>query len=142
MKNCSKCKINKSISEFHKNAKRKDGLQSLCKDCVKLRDKIRNSDPEVRFKMSINRNSNKGKIRQLYYSFIKDKSCAKCTENHISCLQFHHRIRTEKEFNVSEGICRGYGWNRILQEIEKCDILCANCHHKLTAIESNWYKDM
>jgi len=39
MKICSKCKINKSISEFYKNRSRKDGLDHRCKICSKLEAK-------------------------------------------------------------------------------------------------------
>ena len=34
MKTCSKCKEEKALEEFSKNASAKDGLQSECKDCV------------------------------------------------------------------------------------------------------------
>ena len=34
LKVCSKCKKEKSISEFHKDSKRLDGVRSACKDCT------------------------------------------------------------------------------------------------------------
>lgn len=33
MKKCSKCKVNKSVSEFYKNSKTKSGLKAQCKTC-------------------------------------------------------------------------------------------------------------
>lgn len=33
-----------------------------------------------------------------------------------------------------------YGWNKILSEIEKCDVRCANCHKRRTARQFNWSK--
>ena len=48
---------------------------------------------------------------------------SKCTE----ALQFHHRDSKEKEFTISDaGLTRS--WAKLLAEIEKCDLLCANCH--------------
>ena len=55
--------------------------------------------------------------------------CNRCPENHIACLEFHHIDPTEKEGNIGQ-ICRNYSTKRLLKEIEKCEILCANCHRK------------
>ena len=34
-KKCSKCKVVKSVNDFHKHKGRKDGLQQACKECKK-----------------------------------------------------------------------------------------------------------
>jgi hypothetical protein len=34
----------------------------------------------------------------------------------------------------------GYGWNRILAEIAKCQVRCANCHRRKTARDFKWFK--
>lgn len=63
-----------------------------------------------------------------YKSHLK---CIKCGENHPACLEFHHRNPEEKEMNISH-YSRG-GWlsrRKLLEEVEKCDVLCANCHRK------------
>lgn len=45
-------------------------------------------------------------------------------------LEFHHRNPSQKDFNVSKkGHCRS--WERVRKEIEKCDLLCANCHREI-----------
>src|SRR5690606_24270514 len=54
----------------------------------------------------------------------------RCPEKHAATLQFHHKNTNEKEFAVGEAICLGYSIKRIKTEIEKCEILCANCHFK------------
>jgi predicted HNH restriction endonuclease len=51
---------------------------------------------------------------------------SKCPE----ALDFHHKNPTEKDFNVSKkGHCRS--WERVKKEIEKCSLLCANCHREI-----------
>ena len=45
MKTCSKCKVEKELSEFCNRKANKDGLNGQCKSCVKARDKAYNSDP-------------------------------------------------------------------------------------------------
>lgn len=58
-------------------------------------------------------------------------SCQNCGENHPACLDFHHRNPEEKDFIVATMVGGTWGKKRILEEISKCDVLCANCHRKL-----------
>ena len=62
---------------------------------------------------------------------MKTKLCTKCNENHPACLDFHHRDSSEKEYTIAYLTGNTGSIKRIIQEIEKCDVLCANCHRKL-----------
>jgi hypothetical protein len=42
-------------------------------------------------------------------------------------MQFDHRPGEGKSFDVASAV-RGYSRKRILAEIAKCDLVCANCH--------------
>ncbi len=72
------------------------------------------------------------KIRLRAIEYLGGK-CMKCGYNkYPEVLEFHHRDPTQKDFNVSrKGHCRS--WERVSREIEKCDLLCANCHRELHA---------
>ena len=60
---------------------------------------------------------------------IRAKSkCEICGENHPACLDFHHE--GDKAIEISNAIPH-WGKTRLLEEIAKCKILCANCHRKL-----------
>lgn len=59
------------------------------------------------------------------------RGCRCCDETEIACLDFHHRDRDEKSFNVMEMLTRSEQMLR--DEIAKCDVLCANCHRKVHA---------
>jgi hypothetical protein len=48
-------------------------------------------------------------------------------------LDFDHIDRGDKEFGISAGINRGVAWSTILEEIGKCQVLCANHHRMRTA---------
>jgi transposase-like protein len=67
-----------------------------------------------------------------YLQQIKAKArCLYCGENHPAALQFHHRDPSQKEFNVGEFVTRQLGGiEKLKKEIEKCDVVCANCHLK------------
>jgi len=54
--------------------------------------------------------------------------CEECGEDRHKCLQFHHPEKEEKTKNISEMVNDGFSLERIVEEIEKCEVLCANCH--------------
>jgi len=67
-----------------------------------------------------------------YVLNIKQTSCCKvCGEKHIAVLDFHHRDSKTKDTTVAIAINREWSIKRLQQEIDKCDILCSNCHRKL-----------
>lgn len=68
-------------------------------------------------------------IRERLTEYKRGLSC-QCGENHIACLEFHH-TGDDKEVNISEATSQGWTFDRIMKEIEKCIVLCANCHRKL-----------
>ncbi len=61
--------------------------------------------------------------------------CARCGEDHPGCLQFHHADPMQKETSVAVAVSIGWGRARILRELGKCEVLCANCHAKHHAKE-------
>jgi len=63
----------------------------------------------------------------------REGECDECDEDHPACLQFHHVDSDEKEFSISEGVRDRYSVQKVQSEIEKCRLLCANCHLKLHA---------
>jgi hypothetical protein len=64
-----------------------------------------------------------------YVQEIKSQlCCADCGERHPATLQFHHLNSEDKMFNIGNAIRDGISLDRIKKEIEKCIVLCANCH--------------
>ena len=68
--------------------------------------------------------------KEWYKDLMKDKSCTKCGESDIACLDWHHTDPTKKEGSVSF-LLSNNSKKMILEEIEKCVCLCSNCHRKL-----------
>ncbi|MDS0282525.1 homing endonuclease associated repeat-containing protein [Haloarcula onubensis] len=56
--------------------------------------------------------------------------CARCSEDDPACLDFHHIDEDEKAEQITTMISYGYGRDKILDEMAKCEVLCANCHRK------------
>jgi transcription elongation factor Elf1 len=59
--------------------------------------------------------------------------CIKCGERTTVCLDFHHIDQSTKDRSVALSIRWGWGKERIKKEIQKCIVLCSNCHRKLHA---------
>lgn len=63
--------------------------------------------------------------------YKKNICCSSCGENHPACMEFHHIDKTKKSFGLATAANRNYSLERIKEEIQKCKILCSNCHRKL-----------
>lgn len=110
---CKACELVKSLDEFSK-AGLINGVQYhryLCIPCY-----------------SISKKPRKEKIREQYYEIKKNLKCEKCGNDDYRVLEFDHIDREAKSFNVSDAIRKGYALEKIKHEIEKCQVLCANCH--------------
>ncbi|MEO6890205.1 MAG: hypothetical protein ABI456_12695 [Ktedonobacteraceae bacterium] len=54
--------------------------------------------------------------------------CVDCGQRHPATLHFHHQNSEDKVFNIADAAYKGFSLDRIEKEIEKCIVLCANCH--------------
>ena len=126
---CSKCGNEKNIDDFPFKNKTKNIRHLACKFCWK---EIRKESYNKNKKVTLNRNKrNKKKNLEWYVEYKSKLKCIKCGEDHPACLEFHHTNPKEKDFNVSINVRSTYSVNKILKEIKKCEVLCANCHRKL-----------
>lgn len=67
------------------------------------------------------------KLKQMAVEY-KGGVCEKCSYNKsIWALDFHHKDPTQKDFGIAKS---GHtkSWERIKKEIDKCFLLCKNCH--------------
>ena len=75
------------------------------------------------------------KIAYDIISALKVAGCKACGEKHPACLDFHHRDPATKTRGARDGcVAQMAGRGRVammLAEIEKCDLICSNCHRKL-----------
>lgn len=128
-KKCSTCHEFKSLNEFNKNKAKKDGLSSHCRKCSKKYNKYHYSINKQYYikKAKIT----KEKTVEWFAKYKQTLKCEKCGNSHPATLDFHHTNPNEKEVAVAKAIRLGWSKKRILSEIEKCKILCSNCHRIL-----------
>lgn len=109
-KKCSKCETDKPLSDFYSKGK-ENRLASYCKQCFNqycMQRWIEKKKDAVKYKG--------GCCKICQYS----KS--------LNALEFHHRDKNFKEFEWNK--LRLYGKKRIYKELDKCDLLCSNCHRE------------
>jgi|DEB0MinimDraft_3_1074331.scaffolds.fasta_scaffold229170_1 5-methylcytosine-specific restriction endonuclease McrA len=66
-----------------------------------------------------------------------EKGCSVCGYNEIpQALEFDHIDRSKKKFGMNKAW--KYKWSTIMEELEKCVVLCSNCHRKKTIEEKDY----
>ena len=78
----------------------------------------------------------KQEIKRKWDEYKSQVSCAVCGFNDDpEAIDFHHLDPTQKVANISHLVSDGYGWDTIMEEVAKCEPLCANHHRMKTAKE-------
>jgi hypothetical protein len=133
-KACARCDNYFAIDSFPRNG---GGRRSpYCIECKKKYDKEywaktksrRNDRKKSNIKTTRERN------RDYINNYLRNHPCIDCGNNEIVVLEFDHR--SGKDYNISDML--GFSIELIQEEMEKCDIRCANCHRKKTALERGW----
>ena len=71
--------------------------------------------------------ANRRKGQAKWSAFKSTLKCTKCGVNHSAALDFHHADPSQKENIVSKLVSDGC-YAAAMREVQKCIVLCANCH--------------
>jgi hypothetical protein len=103
MKVCPGCGAKAHVRVFKRNA--------ICNDCLAKRAKVA-----------------RHKLKQLCVDYLGGK-CKQCGYNKcLAALDFHHRDPNEKDFEIGRAKGRAKSFEEMKSELDKCDLLCRNCH--------------
>ena len=70
--------------------------------------------------------------RKLEFVNLKGGCCSSCGYNkNLSALEFHHMVEHEKSFQLSARELSNTNYDDLLKELDKCLLLCSNCHREL-----------
>lgn len=70
---------------------------------------------------------------------LKNNGCAICGYNKSQdALEFHHINQEDKKFRVGKDFIRGHCNKKIAIELNKCMLLCSNCHREIHEKERNY----
>lgn len=134
MKTCAKCKQDKELSEFSFRYKNRNILQSVCKPCKR---EIDNNDYQREGrKISLRKaqTTQRAKTKEFIDNYKRTHPCVKCGESRFYVLDFHH-TGSNKSYNIGESKTKGKSIYTVQEELDKCILLCANCHRELHHLE-------
>lgn len=149
MKKCTKCKKFLSYSKFNVRAISNDGLSSWCKNCLKKSQftgtLYSNHSIIVMYVYNMNVNSicvysyitsscktcekkRRERAKKISHN-LKLNGCAICGYDKCdAALEFHHVNPEDKKFNITNK--KILANQNISTELNKCILLCANCHRE------------
>ena len=134
---CSQCKEEKPLVEFSTRGGGDIRLRAQCKVCRCMNQK-------EYYKENIDKERTRGRLQrelrqQIVLEYTKAHPCIVCGETDPLVLEFDHRDRSTKSFNISDGCVQKRALTVLREEMGKCDILCANCHRRKTAKQLGFY---
>lgn len=140
-KTCSRCGVSYDESEFNwkiKNVRRSYHCKYCSRAYVKSHydlhhkyysDKARRRDLVLRHE-----------YHEYVANYLLSHPCIRCGESNILVLEFDHVDHKTKISDIGTMSRRGMPLRKIVEEIDKCQILCANCHRIKTAREIKSWK--
>jgi hypothetical protein len=142
MKRCCTCHEDKDLSEYNKNKTRKDGLNTICRECSKARSKqyYRENRQHHKKETMARKNIHTLRNRQFRWDYVSTHPCVDCGESDPVVLEFDHL--GDKKKCISYMVGMGYSLKSIKEEVAKCEVRCANCHKRKTAREQGYYKNL
>jgi hypothetical protein len=138
LKRCIDCGELKPVSEYHRNRGRPDGLQRRCKTCnIEVNKRWYEEHPEVKARrMYEYARARKREAQWRILDYLRAHPCVDYGESDPVVLDFDH-LR-DKVRNISAMMRQR--WQAIVAEIEKCEVVCANCHRRRTAMRANAFR--
>jgi hypothetical protein len=137
MRRCGRCGELKPFEDFAWRRKTRGQRDNYCRPCraaYKQEHYARNRDRYI--EAAVRRRLSLAAQRATFLvQYFSDHPCVDCGEADPMVLEFDHR--GDKSFNIAKGL-RDRGWDDLLEEIAKCDVVCANCHRRRTAVRGRY----
>lgn len=146
-KTCTTCGEDKSTLEFYKNKGGKYGVASVCAPCARIkaaeyykdnRQKAIQATVRSRERRlasgddrsdEINTTKHRQRRRKREAIVYKGGACVDCGGVfHQAAFDFHHVDPSTKLYNVATRLGRGASIELCKEELDKCVLLCSNCH--------------
>jgi hypothetical protein len=140
LRRCRVCGVELPLDEFNFRSRQKGTRFWICRRCQSAYhrawwQRVRNGAMK-----RIRNNSERARVKLRGYvlTYLLEHPCVDCGQTDPLVLQFDHL--SDKVANISEMIRRQTPWPRLLAEIRKCAVRCANCHRRRTAAVAGSYR--
>lgn len=135
-KKCPLCGAVKAVFEFPSRSLSCPRPGAYCRPCQRSynQEHYKRNAKKHHQRRQANQRRYKVRNRKLKDEFLIGQACVDCGEADPIVLEFDH-VRGTKQDNISTLIGRAFSWKRILEEVAKCEVRCANCHRRKTAVQ-------
>ena len=99
---------------------------NTCRAKERMQRYEKNKDAELEYKYD-RQDKKREEARAYVFAYLSEHPCVDCGEYDPLVLTFDH-VRGSKKMNVSQIVNQGYLVEVIQQEIDKCEVVCSNCH--------------
>ena len=142
MRRCSSCGEDKELEAFAFRNKAAGRHHQKCKTCVAEYGRSHYAgNRRVYIDRTVSNNrARRGMLKQQVWEHLAEHPCVDCGEQDPVVLEFDHLDPTTKRSEIYWLVQSAYGWGTTLAEIARCQVRCANCHRRRTAIQFNWPK--
>jgi hypothetical protein len=130
---CSRCRRSLPVEAFNRMG---EGRQFYCRDC--FRSYFRARGEIHRQQVRARRPERQRRVHEFMAALLGAASCADCGTSDILVLEFDHV--GEKRMAVASLIRSGASRRQLLDEIARCEVVCANCHRRRTADRAGWFR--
>lgn len=140
-KNCNHCGQYKDEEEFNWRFKSLGVRHKTCRECMaSFQKKYFQGDAHDRHLQQVKERKKAARevAREYAYQYLLAHPCEGCGEADPRVLEFHHV--GQKDMDVAKMVSSGYSIERIEAELVKCQVLCSNCHRKITVTERGWFR--
>jgi hypothetical protein len=130
-KRCIRCKKRKPVSCFSKLRRSPDKLNCYCRECQRKANRacwVPYYAKHRKRLLSVQKEKQRNRTKDL--AKLKSVPCADCHKKYPFYVMDFDHVRGKKKFIM--GRCGNLKWKRVLKEIAKCDVVCANCHRTRT----------
>ena len=119
---CTKCEFNLDLSNFYRRSNGR--YYAACIYCTLEDNKKRADKNRDKYNKDARDRRQARKVRAVEYKGGKCEHCDK--EYHVAAFDFHHTNPSEKESDP--GLLMGASDEVLFKELDKCILLCSNCH--------------
>lgn len=134
---CTTCQERKDASAFAPSFLKRSS--KICRECKAEYNRRWYAKNTAKHKADVVRNTARYRREKAeLYLRLKGHPCADCGGSFPPVVMDFDHVRGEKVIDVAQAFRRLFSLERLLSEVEKCDLVCANCHRQRTFERLGW----
>jgi hypothetical protein len=137
---CGTCGEAKPVDQFNWRRKAKGQRDSMCRSCrAAYKQAHYAANRQQYIDNAVRRRKHVARERmQMVVQHLRSHPCVDCGEDDVMVLEFDHH-RGDKLFSIATGVA-DRSLAALVNEMAKCEVVCANCHRRRTATRGGFLR--